>query len=283
MTATFLCGNCEHEVVVQFLKPGETAKCKACGADNIVPASVGTTTDKLPQAQIVSPAGKLTSLPRVPVAPVTLVSPGISYFVTLLNWIDVVLCLVLVLLGFAALQSAESGSALTSLGTFINRHSSANWQALGAGSQTFLVIALIFAIFVEVVYLIWMYRVHKDLGGLYPGYKISPGKAVAQLIIPVYNIYGIWNVYTTLSNSLSLESGKMSEHGRFLRTCLILFYAGNILAFVFYIPGRTHPAWAVFHWVMLLLCGVFSLAMIITVRKAIALKGDAVNETFARP
>lgn len=39
MAYRFKCGKCEKELVVKWLKPGETAKCRKCGADVKVPAN----------------------------------------------------------------------------------------------------------------------------------------------------------------------------------------------------------------------------------------------------
>ena len=39
MASKFLCRSCGKEIVVKFLKPGEIAKCKNCGAENEIPES----------------------------------------------------------------------------------------------------------------------------------------------------------------------------------------------------------------------------------------------------
>lgn len=45
MALEFMCKSCGRRIVVQFLKPGEHARCRACGADNSVPADAQETTD----------------------------------------------------------------------------------------------------------------------------------------------------------------------------------------------------------------------------------------------
>jgi len=37
MALKFVCPNCGNEIVVKYLKPGELAKCRDCGAEVIVP------------------------------------------------------------------------------------------------------------------------------------------------------------------------------------------------------------------------------------------------------
>jgi|GEM_PF-2956457 len=39
MAYKFTCAECGHELVVKWLKPGETAKCRKCGAGVKVPAN----------------------------------------------------------------------------------------------------------------------------------------------------------------------------------------------------------------------------------------------------
>ncbi len=46
MSLKFTCGNCKQEIIVQFLKPGETALCKSCGTNNIVPLDAKVTDEK---------------------------------------------------------------------------------------------------------------------------------------------------------------------------------------------------------------------------------------------
>jgi len=44
MAIEFICHSCNQKITVKFLKPGETASCKNCGAKNIIPepnSSVG--------------------------------------------------------------------------------------------------------------------------------------------------------------------------------------------------------------------------------------------------
>lgn len=48
MAIEFHCKECDQIIVVQYLKPGEKAMCRNCGAENIVPADA-TETDKKPE------------------------------------------------------------------------------------------------------------------------------------------------------------------------------------------------------------------------------------------
>lgn len=61
----------------------------------------------------------------------------------------------------------------------------------------------------SIIFLVWLYKVHKDLHDLCPPYPISPGGALARVLIPFYNLYGMWNVFSTMAkefkNHLSLQ------------------------------------------------------------------------------
>jgi len=46
MTLKFNCTNCGKEIIVQFLKPGEIAKCRNCGAEVTVPGDAGETDEQ---------------------------------------------------------------------------------------------------------------------------------------------------------------------------------------------------------------------------------------------
>ncbi len=45
MAYKFKCADCGKEVIVKWLKPGETAKCRKCGADVKVPAGAAEIED----------------------------------------------------------------------------------------------------------------------------------------------------------------------------------------------------------------------------------------------
>lgn len=68
-------------------------------------------------------------------------------------------------------------------------------------------------IILNVLYLIWLFKVHKDFNKLDQSYPISPSGALARVLVPVYNIWGLWNVYSRMAvylfpNTNSIELGK---------------------------------------------------------------------------
>ncbi|MCP3027088.1 hypothetical protein [Halobacillus sp. A5] len=57
-----------------------------------------------------------------------------------------------------------------------------------------------------ILYLFWLYKVHKDLQELDEFYPITPGGAMARVLIPFYNLYGLWNVYSTMADYFKKNS-----------------------------------------------------------------------------
>ena len=46
MAIKFQCGNCGKDIAVRFLKVGEAAECRNCGASNVVPDSAEEISDE---------------------------------------------------------------------------------------------------------------------------------------------------------------------------------------------------------------------------------------------
>jgi hypothetical protein len=281
MYLKFRCGKCDQEMVVQFLKPGEVAKCKACGTDNVVPANAVAADGIPPKAQVAKAASQQPEITRAPVIPVILTSEGLGALVTILLWIDVVICLASALLVLAAFGTSDTESALATFSKFAQQGTPANWTALTSGAQLLVGLVILFGLVSLVIDLVWMYRVHKDLDKLHPGYAISPGQAIARLLIPVFNFWGIWNVFATLSGKFRREVGKVRELGSTIHALLIVLYVGFVCQIVFHVLGRSSQAWSLVNWVLIVILSVISLVFALTMRKALRFKRDNVNGTVA--
>lgn len=59
MALKFQCENCGKDVAVRFLKVGEAAECKACGAGNPVPESAEEISDEAAESIIKAPVSDL--------------------------------------------------------------------------------------------------------------------------------------------------------------------------------------------------------------------------------
>lgn len=75
----------------------------------------------------------------------------------------------------------------------------------------------------SVVYLFWIYKVHEDLKNLDAYYPITPLGAIARILIPVYNLYGLWNVFSTMSTHFK-EHDKTFNLGKKLGLFIPIYY-----------------------------------------------------------
>jgi len=90
-------------------------------------------------------------------------------------------------------------------------------------------ISLPIVLIVAIISLIWMYRLHFDLLNIFPDYPISPGGSLARLIIPIYNIWGIWNTFATIADHFKKEIMPTIKHaGESLYLWLPLLYIASI-------------------------------------------------------
>lgn len=74
-----------------------------------------------------------------------------------------------------------------------------------------------------VIYLVWLHKVHNDLREMDSSYPITPGGALARVLIPFYNLYGLWNVYSTMSTHFK-ESASSHEAGKKLAIYTPIYY-----------------------------------------------------------
>lgn len=71
---------------------------------------------------------------------------------------------------------------------------------------------LLLHIITIILFLVWMYLLHRDLELLFRAYPITPGQVLAQLMIPFYNLWGIWNVFSVLAERLKTRGGAALKH-----------------------------------------------------------------------
>ena len=87
-----------------------------------------------------------------------------------------------------------------------------------------LVLTVLFLIF----YTIWIFKFHKNMQTIDSWYDVSPGGAIARFWIPIYNLYGLWNIHSTYSNQLKKQKDQLKEQGelfsRLYPVLYILYY-----------------------------------------------------------
>jgi len=74
-----------------------------------------------------------------------------------------------------------------------------------------------------ILFLIWIFKVHADLRKINPEYQISPGGSLARILIPFYNLYGYWQVFSTMSTYFK-EHHKTLNLGKKLALMIPFFY-----------------------------------------------------------
>lgn len=74
-----------------------------------------------------------------------------------------------------------------------------------------------------IIFLIWIYKVHADLKNINPEYRISPGGSLARILIPFYNIYGYWSVFSTMADYFK-EQNTIRNIGKRLALMIPFFY-----------------------------------------------------------
>jgi hypothetical protein len=68
-----------------------------------------------------------------------------------------------------------------------------------------------------VLFLIWIFKVHVDLNNLFPDYSRSPGHALACMMIPFYNLYGIPSTFWRIGTCFVAKSANLHREGRWIR------------------------------------------------------------------
>lgn len=67
-----------------------------------------------------------------------------------------------------------------------------------------------------VIYLIWIYCVHLDMKALFPSFARSPGKSLACILIPVYNLFGIPSIYRMIGRWYLEDTDGAKKEGRWI-------------------------------------------------------------------
>ncbi|MCA0987330.1 hypothetical protein [Guptibacillus algicola] len=102
-------------------------------------------------------------------------------------------------------------------------------QVVGVGDSFInydAVVALVLGVNVliyTIIYLVWLHKVHNDLREMDSSYPITPGGALARVMVPFYNLYGLWNVYATMATHFK-ESASSHEAGKKLAIYTPIYY-----------------------------------------------------------
>jgi hypothetical protein len=82
-----------------------------------------------------------------------------------------------------------------------------------------------------IIFLIWIYRVHMDLNRVFVQYERTPRHALACMMVPFYNFYGIPSTFRIIGRYYKTSSAAIQKEGRWTfglaAPMLILFLITN--------------------------------------------------------
>ena len=222
MARKFRCSNCGREITVQFLKPGEMALCKSCGTEVTVPENAETADDVSHQPPT-GPASQetLTGSKR-------LVSDSTGRWLMIFLWISLAAGLTL----FGLIWHLKDSLAPLT-------HSAAGWVFIAVILLTGPIV-----IIQTIVFLFWIAGVQTDLKRFYPEHDITPGQAIARLLIPIYHVWGLWNVFSSAADRFRRDKGTVRQQGELLRcwvTPLMILFVIDYALLIRMLPGIYGP------------------------------------------
>lgn len=94
--------------------------------------------------------------------------------------------------------------------------------------RLFGLVTLSLRVITVLLFVVWMFQLHGDMEQRFNRYPIGSGQALLQMLIPIYNFWGIWNIYATLANAFQLRSSTV-EKGREIRSLLPWLF---VIAFI---------------------------------------------------
>lgn len=138
-----------------------------------------------------------------------------------------------------------------------------------------------------IVTLVWLHRLHAKLKVLFSGYPISPWGAIARFLIPFYSLWGIWNLFTTLTKTLKSQNGELVSFGSSLQKLLPWLYVAlivsNVLDQAYRVLFQEGYNSEIYPWLfvmsnaMNLVFSIVFLQMVRLIRKAIVYKSLQVS------
>jgi hypothetical protein len=97
-----------------------------------------------------------------------------------------------------------------------------------------------------VITLIWLHRLHSSLRITEGEYPISPWGAIARFAIPVYSLWGIWDIFATFANRLKSRGSELAGLGKailkkWLPWFYIFLFSSNVLNQILWFQEKNNP------------------------------------------
>ncbi|WP_134687398.1 DUF4328 domain-containing protein [Brevibacillus migulae] len=75
------------------------------------------------------------------------------------------------------------------------------------------------------LFFIWIFRVHRDFKQISDSYPVTPWGALARILIPIYNLVGLWTIYRDMAHFLiARESKELRSQGWKLKSMIPYYY-----------------------------------------------------------
>lgn len=120
-----------------------------------------------------------------------------------------------------------------------------------------------------ILFLIWIFQVHRNLQEMDSTYPVTPGGALASVLVPFYNVYGLWHVYSTMANYF--QEGSSTENvGLKLAKYIPVYYIftlGTVIVGIFLQDVDVVSLW----WIILYLANVVLTAIYILITKVVSI------------
>ncbi|HZG17193.1 MAG TPA: DUF4328 domain-containing protein [Candidatus Bathyarchaeia archaeon] len=95
----------------------------------------------------------------------------------------------------------------------------------------FSILSIFFLIVTFVLFFIWIFRVHRDFKQISDSYPVTPGAALARILIPIYNLIGLWTIYRDMAHFLiERESKELRRQGWKLKSMIPYYYFPFLLS-----------------------------------------------------
>lgn len=78
-----------------------------------------------------------------------------------------------------------------------------------------------------IVFLVWIYSVHRDINGFFKLYPISPGASLIYLIVPFISLFGLWFTFSAMGRFIKQNVSEAANYGRWISYIVPLFYCSH--------------------------------------------------------
>jgi len=93
------------------------------------------------------------------------------------------------------------------------------------------ILSIFFLIVTFGLFFIWIFRVHRDFKQISNSYPVSPRAALARILIPIYNLVGLWTLYRDMAHFLiERESKELRSQGWKLKSMIPYYYFPFLLS-----------------------------------------------------